>query len=174
MPQWSGRKSIVMSESKLPAGVLDALLSHPDFSEGAVWRRCHYPPNTTVFGEGDTGRDVFLILKGSVRVLGSVDLDDARHIRPGFSDLDEGEVFGELALFDSQPRSAAVVTVTDCDLAVVDADELMNFLDAHPEVGYPLFKDLILILVKRLRAANKKIFALFAWGLKARGIDKFL
>jgi CRP/FNR family cyclic AMP-dependent transcriptional regulator len=163
-----------MSEMKLPASVFDGLLNHPDFREGAVWRRSHYPPNTTVFSEGDTGRDVFIILKGAVRVLGNVDLDDARQIRPGFGDLGEGEVFGELALFDSQPRSAAVVTVTACDLAVVDADELMHFLDSHPEVGYPLFKDLILILVKRLRAANKKIFALFAWGLKARGIDKYL
>lgn len=163
-----------MSESKLPDSVLDGLLNHPDFSEGEVWHRSHYPANATIFSEGDAGRDVFLILKGAVRVMGNVDLDDARHIRPGFGDLGEGEVFGELALFDSQPRSATVVTVSACDLAVVDAEQLMTFLDAHPEVGYPLFKDLILILVKRLRAANKKIFALFAWGLKARGIDKYL
>ena len=105
---------------------------------------------------------------------GNVDLDDARHIRPGFSDLAVGEVFGELALFDNQPRSATVTTVSACDLAVIDGARLMAFLDSHPELGYPLFKDLILILVKRLRSANQKIFALFAWGLKARGIDRYL
>jgi CRP/FNR family cyclic AMP-dependent transcriptional regulator len=153
---------------------LEALLTHPDFREGEVWQRRHYPPNTTLFSEGDAGQEVYLILKGAVRVLGNVDLDDARHIRPGFGDLGQGEVFGELALFDNQPRSASVVTVKECDLAVIDGEKLMQFLDSHPDVGFPLIKDLILILVRRLRMANQKIFALFAWGLKVRGIDKYL
>jgi len=164
----------IMSETRLPGSVLDVLLNHPDFREGDVWHCRQFPPNTTLFSEGDTGREVYLILSGSVRVLGHVDLDDTRCIRPGFSDLTQGEVFGELALFDNQPRSATVMTVTACDLALVNGEELMRFLDTHPELGYPLFSDLILILVRRLRAANQKNFALFAWGLKARGIDKFL
>lgn len=154
--------------------MLDSLLSHPDFCEGSLWQRRHFDANVTVFKEGDRGRQVYLILKGTVRIVGNVDLDEEHHIRPGFSDLGEGEVFGELSLFDNEPRSATVVTVTECEFAVIDGDRMMAFLDAHPDVGHPLFKELILILVNRLRKANRKIFALFAWGLKARGIDKHL
>lgn len=163
-----------MEKNNGPAGALAALLSHPDFTEGVVWYRRICAPDTLLFKEGDQGREVYVILKGSVRVLGTVDLDDERRIRPGFGELGEGEVFGELALFDNQPRSAAVVSVTPCELAVVDGERLLTFLDEHRDVGYPLFRELILILVRRLRGANRKIFSLFAWGLKAREIDKHL
>lgn len=163
-----------MNQAAKPGSILDALLNHPDFKEGRIWHRRHCEPNTTVFSEGDQGRDIYLIVRGTVRVQGNVDLDAKRQIRPGFSDLGEGEVFGELALFDSHPRSATVSAVTACDLIVIDGDQMMSFLDSHPELGYPLFKELILILVGRLRQADRKIFGLFAWGLKARGIDKYL
>lgn len=166
--------TMTMNEVVEAGSILDTLLSHPDFKEGLIWRRRHLAANTTVFSEGDRGREVYLIATGTVRVLGNVDLDAKRQIRPGFSDLGAGEVFGELALFDNQPRSATVSTVTACDLIVINGDRLMGFLDDHPDLGYPLFKELILILVGRLRRADRKIFALFAWGLKAQGIDRYL
>ncbi len=153
---------------------LERLLTHPDYEEGRMWRRQRLPANATIFAEGDTGRDVYLILAGTVRVVGNVDLDDQRKVHPGFSELEAGQVFGELRLFDDQPRSATVVCLSECELAVMDGDVLLAFLDSHPELGYPIFKELILALVGRLRQANKKIFSLFAWGLKMRGIDQHL
>jgi CRP/FNR family transcriptional regulator, cyclic AMP receptor protein len=150
------------------------LLDHPDFEEGVVWTRCKYAADETVFSEGDHGSQVYLILKGSVRVVGNVDLDDNRTVHPGFSELDEGQVFGELPMFDGEPRSATVVALSDCELAVLEGEQLMAFLDAHPDLGYPIFKELIHLLVGRLRQANRRIFSLFAWGLKLRGIDHHL
>ena len=130
-----------------------------------MWTRRQVVADETIFSEGDQGSEVYLILKGSVRVVGNVDLDDKRRVHPGFSDLDSGQVFGELPMFDGEPRSATVIALTDCELA---------FLDAHPELGYPIFKELIHFLVGRLRQANRRIFSLFAWGLKMRGIDRHL
>ena len=150
------------------------LLDHPDFKEGMVWTRRKYAADETVFKEGDHGAQVYLILKGSVRVVGNVDLDDNRTVHPGFSELDAGQVFGELPMFDGEPRSATVVALTDCELAVIEGEQLMAFLDTHPELGYPIFKELIHLLVGRLRQANRRIFSLFAWGLKLRGIDRHL
>jgi CRP-like cAMP-binding protein len=77
-------------------------------------------------------------------------------------------------MFDGEPRSASVVTLTDCELAVLEGAQLMAFLDEHPELGYPIFKEIIHYLVERLRRANRRIFSLFAWGLKVRGIDRDL
>jgi CRP/FNR family transcriptional regulator, cyclic AMP receptor protein len=150
------------------------LLSHPDFAERELWIRRQAAANETLFVEGDRGSEIYLILTGSVRVVGNVDLDDRRTVHPGFSDLDEGQVFGELSLFDGEPRSATVIALTDCELAVLEGEKLMAFLDAHPELGYPIFKELIHLLVGRLRQANRRIFSLFAWGLKMRGIDRHL
>ena len=150
------------------------LLDHPSFEEGVVWTRRRVAADEILFSEGDPGSEVYLILKGSVRVVGNVDLDGKRTVHPGFSELETGQVFGELSLFDGEPRSATVVALTDCELAVLEGDQLMTFLDNHPELGYPIFKELILLLVGRLRQANRRIFSLFAWGLKMRGIDRHL
>ncbi|RMD78562.1 MAG: hypothetical protein D6809_05565 [Gammaproteobacteria bacterium] len=156
------------------AAGLFQLLEHPGFREGVHWRRLRLGPDATVFSEGDEGREVYLVLAGAVRVLGNVDLDQERRLHPGFSDLGPGEVFGELALFDHQPRSATVTTVAPTELAVLEGERLLAFLDDHPEVGYPIFRELIFLLAQRLRQANRRVFSIFAWALKARGIDREL
>jgi len=95
-------------------------------------------------------------------------------MRPGIFELGEGEVFGELALFDPGPRSATVVAVVDCELAVLDGPSLLAFLDGHPEEGYGIMKDLVVTLVGRLRGTSRKLLAVLAWGVQARGIDRHL
>lgn len=150
------------------------LLEHPDFLEGQSWRRRTVHTNEVIFNEGDVSQDVYLIISGRVRILGNVDLDDQRRIHPGFSELGQGEMFGELPLFDDQPRSASVMALEESELAILDGVRLMAFLDSHPELGYPIYKELIHTLIARLRKANQRIFSLFAWGLKTRGLDEHL
>lgn len=154
--------------------LLFGLLENPEIIEGVYWRRRCVGANGVVFHEGEKGRDIYLILSGSVRIVGNVDLDEQRRVRPGFSELAQGELFGELALFDDEPRSATVIAVTEVELAVLDGEVLLQFLDSHPEIGYPIVIELITTLVVRLRKANHRIFSLFAWGLKKHGIDEYL
>ncbi len=150
------------------------LLQHPEFIEGRHWRKARYDANTPIFSEGDSGRELYLVLDGTLRVLGKLDLDAQRHIQPGFGELGPRDIFGELVLFDEMTRSATVMTVSESELAVLDGDELLRFLDAHPEIGYPLLKELMTVMVGRLRKANQRIFSLFAWGLKSKGLDTLL
>lgn len=157
-----------------PTGVLHELLRALSAQEGVLWRRQNVPANHTIFSAGDSGQTVYLVVSGTVRVVGNVDLDELKHISPGFSDLGPGEIFGEVALFDGRPRSAAVIAVTDCELAVIEGAALMQYLDSHPDIGYPIFKELIKMLVGRLRITNQRLFSLFAWGLRQHGIDKHL
>ena len=77
-----------------------SLLQHRDLKEGADWRRRRYAANEFIFREGDDTDTVYLILEGSVRILADLELEEGRHIHPGVCDLGDGEVFGELALFD--------------------------------------------------------------------------
>ena len=156
------------------SSLLFDLLDNSEFLEGRHWKSLQLAENQTVFSEGDEGSEVYLVLKGELRVLGKVDLDDQRKIQPGFGEMTAGDVFGELALFDDLPRSATVVTLTEVELAVLDGDELMSFLDEHPDLGYQIMKGVISTLVVRLRKANQRIFSLFAWGLKSKGIDSYL
>ena len=155
-------------------GPLRELLAHPDFMEGSHWKTFAVKPNQMIFREGERGRSIYLILSGSVRLMGKLSLDDERRVQPGFGDLGIGEVFGELPLYDNQPRSASVISVTECELIEINSDNLISFLDQHPEIGYQILKELYHMMARRLRKANGKIFSLFAWGLKNCGITQHL
>ena len=156
------------------SSLLFSLLDNPDFEEHKLWQRVCQPANSTIFSEGDHSSEVYLVLTGDLRVLGQVDLDNQRKIQPGFGELGKGDVFGEMAMFDDIPRSATVVSLTDVELAVIKADDLFAFLDNHPDCGYPIMKELLSVVVQRLRKANQRIFSLFAWGLKSKGLDGHL
>jgi len=156
------------------SSLLFCLLDNPEFKEGKLWQRACQPANTIIFSEGDCSSEIYLVLAGELRVLGKVDLDDQRKIQPGFGELTKGDIFGEMVMFDDFPRSATVVSLTDVELAVINADDLFSFLDSHPDCGYPIMKELLSVVVQRLRKANQRIFSLFAWGLKSRGLDNHL
>jgi CRP/FNR family transcriptional regulator, cyclic AMP receptor protein len=94
-----------------------------------------------VFKAGDEGHEFFVVKTGKAAVrLGNRTLEV----------LGEGEIFGEMALIDSEPRSADVVAETD--LAVVPVGE-KQFLFMTSEA--PFFAlSLMRVLVRRLRSAN--------------------
>lgn len=153
---------------------LQSLLQNPEFTEGEYWHRADYPANHVLFQAGATGSEVYVLIKGQVRITGDVSLDDSRRIRPGVCDLQQGAVFGELALFDAGPRSATVTTLTPVTVAVIDGRRLLQFFDRHPEIGYRVLREIIQVVVDRLRHTNEKVWSLLAWGLKAHAIDRHL
>jgi uncharacterized membrane protein len=66
-----------------------------------------------VFAKGDNGNAMFIVLSGKVEIFlppeGGADRVDLKEVN-------EGEHFGELALFDEKPRSASAEAKTDCVL----------------------------------------------------------
>ncbi len=153
---------------------LHKLLQHPEFQEGRNWRHIRCAANEFIFREGDPADTLYLIEAGMVRIIADLELEEGRHIHPGVCDLEAGEIFGELALFDHQARSASVMAISDCEIIGIDGEQLLAFLDAHPETGYAVLRELIAALVGRLRNTNRKLFSILAWGLKAHGLEQHL
>jgi CRP-like cAMP-binding protein len=153
---------------------IHAILKDPRFVTAGIAELCHHPSGETIIEEGSEERGLFVIESGCVRVFERIELEDRRHIQPGICDLVAGDVFGELSLFDSGPRLASVVVVEPCELLTFDAVALSDYLDAHPEFGYRVIKELFQILSCRLRQTDRRLGSLFAWGLKAHGIDQHL
>ena len=76
-----------------------------------------------VFSKGDTGLAMFLVLAGKVGIFlppeGGADRVDLKEI-------DEGEYFGELALFDEKPRSASAEAKTECTLLELSREHFVS------------------------------------------------
>ena len=154
--------------------LIPELLLDPDFQRAVEWRRQSFSAGEVIVQEGQHDRSLYLIEDGSADVVCDVWLEDDRHIRPGIWVLGPGDLFGELVLFDQRPRAASVVARTPGRLVAIDAESLRGFLDSHPEVGYRLLKELFALLTERLRRANQRLESVFAWGLKAHGIDRHI
>ena len=153
---------------------LQEILEDRQFPEGIAWKYRQFQANETVVHEGEVGRSLFIVKSGLLRVTARVVLDDERRVQPGICDLGEDDFFGELSLFDNQPRSASVTAITESELIEIDASKLIQYLEIHPEKGYRVLKILYKTLITRLRKANQRMEYLFSWGLKAHRIQEHL
>jgi signal transduction histidine kinase/MFS family permease len=104
-----------------------------------------------VFKEGDPGDTAYVILKGAVNIQrareeGSVDV-----VITAFG---VGEVFGELALIDGEPRSASAVAREHCDLFIIERADFIRVLSGTPR----MLGDFMGGLTARLRETNAAFF----------------
>ena len=111
-----------------------------------------YPRNTVVINEGDQSDSLYVIRSGSVKVfLGN---DEGREIILNVQRA--GEYFGELALIDSGPRSASVMTQEKTALSIISRADFEEFLRQHPLANAKIMRG----LVKRLRALTDNVRSL--------------
>jgi glucose-6-phosphate 1-dehydrogenase len=89
-----------------------------------------YPADSFIIRKGDIGREMYVICRGQVEVL------DGAGKR--LATLGDGDFFGELSLLRSEPRSASIRAVTDCDLFVLEQRDFNDALKAHPEFAASL------------------------------------
>lgn len=99
-----------------------------------------------LFREGDTGRDFYLVLAGTVAV---------RRGRRKVAALGPGDYFGELAVLDDAPRSATVTAETPARLLVIGRRELAALLEEVPVMG----RKLLVAMAARLRQADERAVA---------------
>jgi len=104
------------------------------------WRR--YGAGQTVLQCQDECRDVFFVVQG---VAGAIyHSASGREVR--FCDLPAGELFGEFAAIDGEPRSADVVSVTDTLIASMSADLFWDVLRRYAPVCAALLRRLTMIV----------------------------
>jgi CRP/FNR family transcriptional regulator, cyclic AMP receptor protein len=99
-----------------------------------------------IFNEGDAGTAWYMIVKGRVKISKSSPDGKERTLVL----LGPGDVFGELALIDGEPRSADAVVAEDSELLVVSREEFLTFVMDQPQVAMSL----LVVLSQRLRHTN--------------------
>ena len=102
-----------------------------------------------LFAEGDEGDHLYVILDGKIK-LGTSSGDGRENL---LSILGPGEMFGELSLFDPNPRTSTATAVTDAKLLSLGQAKLIPWLAENPKVAL----NLLASLAQRLRRTNEAV-----------------
>lgn len=103
-----------------------------------VLERKVYYAGQKVFVEGDSGDRAYLIQDGTVEI--------SKHGLV-LATLGKGELFGEMALVDDQPRMATAKALTDASLVIVSRDVFREKLSKAD----PFIRGLLNIFVRNIR-----------------------
>ena len=108
-----------------------------------------YPKNAIIVSEGDEGNSLFVIQSGSVKAF----LSDEDGKEVVLSTQKQGEYFGDLALFDDEPRSASVMALEQCKVMIITKSQLRDAIKEDPDIGFSLLHG----LAKRVRILTENV-----------------
>ncbi|MCP9817643.1 cyclic nucleotide-binding domain-containing protein [Synechococcus sp. GreenBA-s] len=90
-------------------------------------------PSQQLFAKGDLGTSMYVIVAGLVRV----HIGDQTIV-----ELSGGEIVGELAALDPEPRSASVSAIDPSTLYRIEQSTLQSLMADHPEIVQGIIKQL--------------------------------
>ncbi len=102
------------------------------------------PAGTVLVREGDTGRELYVIVGGQAKV--------TRRGRK-LSDLGPGDFFGELAFLSHAQRTATVTATSDLRLMILGPREFEMLLEAEPQIGLRMLE----VVASRLREVERAV-----------------
>jgi len=114
-----------------------------------------YPYSGTVFGEGQKGDSMFLILDGECRIFSKQRGGEILFLRI----LESGEAFGEIALLSGGPRSASVEATKESILLKISAASLETLRLEDPALAAQFLHHLARSLGRQLNDLTKRLRA---------------
>jgi CRP/FNR family transcriptional regulator, cyclic AMP receptor protein len=128
---------------------LFGVLSAEDLEELARATRTRaYDRGDIIFHKDDPGYTLYVIVSGAVKIsVSSVEGDEII-----LTILTSGQFFGEMALFDDQPRSADAEAIQATEVVTVQREDLLRLLEKRPRMA---ITQLLKLLAQRLRATDE-------------------
>jgi len=102
-----------------------------------------------LFKEGDVGDFLCFVVSGKLSVLKE---GEGKSIE--VATLTEGDVLGEIAVIDGEPRSASVRATSHSHVVVLRKDQFDLMHESHPDISYAVVKGIARSLSQRLRSAT--------------------
>jgi diguanylate cyclase (GGDEF)-like protein len=122
---------------------------------------CSFGAGEVIFAAGSHVEELYLIEEGTVLIRkgddGGAQQDIARFIG--------GEVFGELDLLDTAPRSASAIAEGPATLLVFPSRGLAfrDIIEKHPDAFARIFQKLLGVISGRMRAVNRLVSEKTPW-----------
>jgi CRP/FNR family cyclic AMP-dependent transcriptional regulator len=148
---------------------LSVLRKHPIFADlepEAFEQLCRYAKHSTLkrgatlFSKGDPGHSLYAVISGTVKM--SISSPDGRNAILNI--VGPGEIFGEIALLDGQPRSTDAIANSNCELFVIDRREFIPFVKEQPALAMKFIE----LLCERLRSTSDQVEQIILQNLPGR------
>jgi len=102
-----------------------------------------------LFSQGDPAHELFVVSGGRIAI--ATRSSDGRESMVAV--FEAGALFGELGLFDDEPRSADARALTDSEVLALAYDDVRTVLQARPEFLWVIVR----LLARRLRATDEAL-----------------
>jgi signal transduction histidine kinase len=109
----------------------------------------NFASGDTIFRIGSVGNSMMILLHGRIQI--SADLPGGRSLL--IAVVSPGEMFGEIAVLDGGRRSANATAETACSVAILDRDDILEFLEKIPG----LCRNIVSLLCSHLRSADHRL-----------------
>ncbi|MEI7690903.1 MAG: Crp/Fnr family transcriptional regulator [Actinomycetes bacterium] len=109
----------------------------------------HFPGGQVIFREGDPSNTCYVLRSGHARAIR--EHPDGRTIT--LTHFGPGDIFGELAMFDDEVRSATVETLDEVDLIAIPGRDMRRLMNDHGAIA----SKLVVSLGRRMRIANERL-----------------
>jgi len=164
-----GLKDKQAGQPSFSSSKLSVLRKHPYFADlepEAFEQLCRYAKQTTlkrgatIFSRGDPGTNLIVVVSGTVKI--SISSPDGRNAILNL--IGAGEIFGEIALLDGQPRTADATANSNCEIFTIDRREFIPFVRSQPTVAMKLIE----LLCGRLRWTSDQVEQVILQNLPGR------
>jgi CRP-like cAMP-binding protein len=111
--------------------------------------RKSYRTREIVLRKGDPAMQIFVIASGRLKAI----TRGSEGRQAALSIMGPGEVFGEVAVLDGEPRSATISALEPCELLILNRNEFFHFLERNPTAAVGLLQ----VLARRLRRLSERV-----------------
>lgn len=119
-----------------------------------------YEKGEIIVKQGDVADSFYILAAGQVKVY--ISNNEDKEVIVGT--LSAGEFFGEISLFDQEPRSASVAALERCYVQQLSYKSLQKVLDRSPQIAKKMMQG----MSNRLRHADRQISTLALMNISGR------
>jgi len=123
--------------------------SHPELELlRAATRELTFAANQPIFRQGDPGDGIYFVKAGQVQIATTVSTGESKEL----TKIAPGDLFGEMAVLDSDPRSASATADKTTTVYFISREELLKLLERIPRLSSALVRE----ISRRMRTFNDK------------------
>ncbi|MHB0817371.1 cyclic nucleotide-binding domain-containing protein [Stutzerimonas stutzeri] len=104
----------------------------------------HFAAGQALIIQGDDAEHVFIIIEGHADAI-----VDGQKV----GDVQRDEIFGAMAVFTHEKRSATVMATTPCTVMVIPKDQFLSLMQSNPKIAHSLIES----MARRIDLLNKEV-----------------